>query len=137
MIRATVVTSFGFDHAVPQEPSDVTLDLRRNVLAIHQIPPQEPRTGLDPVIARAVLSAAGVARLVDNTAVLAIGVLDDVADAHGRLVRIAVGDDIGVHWAVAIAEEIASVLRRHGVETEVFHREIDVTDRSCPSKRVR
>ncbi|MFB6670439.1 RapZ C-terminal domain-containing protein [Streptomyces parvus] len=122
------IDSFGHDHGTLKEPSDITLDIRRHVLATHQIPDAEQRTGLDPDIANAVLSAAGVARLVDNTALLAIGLLEDVADARARMVKIAVGDARGVHWAVSIAEEIARVLRHNHVETEVFHREIQIPD---------
>ncbi|WP_331720902.1 hypothetical protein OG306_40680 (plasmid) [Streptomyces sp. NBC_01241] len=125
MVRVTIST-FGYDHGTPEEPSDITLDIRRHVLATHQIPDAEQRTGLDPVIANTVLSAAGVARLVDNTALLAIGLLEDVADARARLVKIAVGDAGGVHWSVGVAEEIARVLRQNDVETEVVHREIQV-----------
>ncbi|MEU5091128.1 RNase adapter RapZ [Streptomyces sp. NPDC021356] len=125
MVRVTINT-FGYGHGTPEEPSDITLDIRRHVLATHQIPDAEQRTGLDPDIANTVLSAAGVARLVDNTALLAIGLLEDVADARARLVKIAVGDARGVHWSVGIAEEIARVLRQNHVETEVVHREIQV-----------
>ncbi|WP_432140083.1 RapZ C-terminal domain-containing protein [Streptomyces sp. bgisy154] len=123
MVRVTI-NSFGYDHGAPEEPGDLTLDIRRHVLATHQIPDAEQRTGLDPDIANKVLSAAGVARLVDNTALFAIGLLEGVADARGRQVKIAVGDARGVHWSVGIAEEIARVLRQNGVETEVVHREI-------------
>ncbi|WP_371801495.1 hypothetical protein OHA38_43740 (plasmid) [Streptomyces sp. NBC_01732] len=123
MVRVTI-TSFGYVHGTPEEPADVTLDIRRHVLETHQIPDAEPRTGLDPDIASAVLAASGVARLVDNTALLAAGLLEDVADARARLVKIAVGDARGVHWSVGIAEEIARVLRQNGVEAEVGHREI-------------
>ncbi|MFE9406890.1 hypothetical protein ACFYNY_34845 [Streptomyces sp. NPDC006530] len=126
MVRVTINT-FGYDHGAPEEPSDITLDIRRHVfLATHQVPDAEQRTGLDPDIANTVLSAAGVARLVDNTALLAIGLLEDVADARARLVKIAVGDARGVHWSVGIAEGIARVLRQNDVETEVVHREIQV-----------
>ncbi|MFI7396259.1 RapZ C-terminal domain-containing protein [Streptomyces tendae] len=125
MVRVTINT-FGYNHGTPAEPSDITLDIRRHVLATHQIPDAEQRTGLDPDIASTVLSAAGVPRLVDNTALLAIGLLEDVADARARLVKIAVGDSGGVHWSVGIAEEIARVLRQNDVETEVVHREIQV-----------
>ncbi|MGW1819799.1 RapZ C-terminal domain-containing protein [Streptomyces sp. NPDC002125] len=125
MVRVTINT-FGHDHGTPEEPSDITLDIRRHVMATHQIPDGEQRTGLDPDIAHTVLSAAGVARLVDNTALLAIGLLEDVADARARLVKIAVGDARGVHWSVGIAEEIARALRQNDVETEVVHREIQV-----------
>lgn len=125
MVRVTIST-FGHDHGAPEEPSDITLDIRRHVLATHEIPNAELRTGLDPNIANTVLSAAGVARLVDNTALLAIGLLEDVADARARLVKIAVGDARGVHWSVGIAEEIARVLRQNDVETEVVHREIQL-----------
>ncbi|MFJ4342934.1 hypothetical protein [Streptomyces sp. NPDC088915] len=123
MVRVTI-TTFGFDHGTPDEPSDLTLDIRRHIPAAHQIPAAEPRTGLDPDIANTVLSAPGVARLVDNTALLAVGLLEDVADARARLVKIAVADARGVHWSVSIAEEAAQVLRQNGVETEVAHREI-------------
>ncbi|RPK32658.1 glmZ(sRNA)-inactivating NTPase [Streptomyces sp. ADI92-24] len=125
MVRVTI-NSFGYVHGAPEEPSDITLDIRRHVPGTHQIPDAEPRTGLDPEIANAVLAASGVARLVDNTALLAAGILDDVADARARLVKIAVGDARGVHWSVGIAEEIARVLRQNGVEAEVVHREIQV-----------
>lgn len=84
----------------------------------------EIRTGQDPDIASAVLSAAGVARIVDNTAFLATGILEDVADARARLVKIAIGDARGVHWAVAVGEEIARVLHANDVESEVTHRDI-------------
>lgn len=125
MVRVTI-TSFGYVHGAPEAPSDITLDIRRHVLGTHQIPDAEPRTGLDPDIADAVRAAAGVTRLVRQTAMLAVAVLEDVADARGRLVKIAVGDARGVHWSVGVAEEIARVLRVNDVETEVVHREIQV-----------
>ncbi|MYS36344.1 UPF0042 nucleotide-binding protein [Streptomyces sp. KhCrAH-43] len=125
MVRVTIHT-FGFDHGAPEEPSDFTLDIRRHIPATGQIPDGEQRTGLDLDIANTVLAAAGVARLVDNTALLAIGLLEDAADARARLVKIAMGDARGVHWSVAIAEEIARVLRQNDVETEVVHREIQI-----------
>ncbi|MEW1723866.1 RNase adapter RapZ [Streptomyces sp. NPDC093109] len=127
MIRVTINT-FGYDQGAPAEASDIHLDIRRHVLDTHQIPVSETRTGLDPNIATAVLAAAGVAGIVDNTAMLAIGILQDVADARSRLVKISVGDTRGVHWSVGIAEEIANVLRMNGVPTEVFHREITHQD---------
>ncbi|MFE5866219.1 hypothetical protein ACFQ77_37560 [Streptomyces virginiae] len=125
MVRVTLNT-FGYDHGTPEEPSDITLDIRRHVLATHQIPDAEQRTGLDPDITNTVLSTAGVERLVGKTAMLAVALLEDVADARARLVKIAVGDARGVLWSVAIAEEIARVLRVNGIETEVVHREIQV-----------
>ncbi|MER6256806.1 RNase adapter RapZ [Streptomyces sp. NPDC001584] len=123
MVRVTII-SFGYDQGIAADPSDITLDIRRHVLDTHRIPDADLRTGLDPVIANAVVSASGVARLVDNTAHLAIGLLEDVADALGRLVKIAVGDARGVHWSVGIAEEIALVLRQNDIECEVVHRDI-------------
>ncbi|MFE9613127.1 hypothetical protein [Streptomyces sp. NPDC006012] len=123
MVRVTI-TTFGYVDGRAPEPADITLDIRRHVLDTHQIPAAETRTGLDPVIADTVLSASGVARIVDNLALLAAGILDDVADARARLVKIAVGDHRGVHWAVAIGEDVARVLRMNGVDTEVIHREI-------------
>lgn len=125
MVRVTINT-FGYDRGSPAEPSDITLDIRRHILATHQIPDAEQRTGLDPDIANTVLSTAGVERLVGKTAMLAVALLEDVADARARLVKITVGDDRGVLWSVAIAEEIARVLRVNEIESEVVHREIQV-----------
>ncbi|MFD4320529.1 hypothetical protein [Streptomyces sp. NPDC058548] len=130
MVRVTIST-FGYDHGTPAEPSDITLDIRRHFVA-RPFLDTDPRTGLDPDIANTVLSATGVARLVDNTALLAIGLLEDVADARARLVKIAVGDARGVHWPVGIAEEIAQVLRQNGVETEVVHRELRIEHPQAP-----
>ncbi|MFE4264580.1 hypothetical protein [Streptomyces sp. NPDC056883] len=125
MVRVTINT-FGYDRGSPAEPNDITLDIRRHILATDQIPDAEQRTGLDPDIANTVLSTAGVERLVGKTAMLAVALLEDVADARARLVKIAVGDARGVLWSVAIAEEIARVLRVNEIETEVVHREIQV-----------
>ncbi|MFH8642010.1 RapZ C-terminal domain-containing protein [Streptomyces goshikiensis] len=125
MVRVTINT-FGYDHGAPEESSDITLDIRRHVLATDQIPEAEQRTGLDPDIANTILSTAGVQRLVGKTAMLAVALLEDVADARARLVKIAVGDARGALWSVAIAEEIARVLRVNEIETEVVHREIQV-----------
>ncbi|MDW8803650.1 RNase adapter RapZ [Streptomyces scabiei] len=130
MVSVTI-TTFGYGADVAPEHSDITLDIRRHVAPTRQIPAAELRTGLDPSIASTVLSAPGVSRIVDNMALLVIGILEDVADAHrGRLVRIAIGDLRGVHWAVAIGEEIARVLDANGVESEVTHREITIPSRS-------
>ncbi|MFF1733781.1 hypothetical protein [Streptomyces sp. NPDC058247] len=127
MVSVTI-TTFGYDHGTPAELSDIALDIRRHFFfrGTRQIPDTEQRTGLDPYIANTVLSAAGVARLVDNTAMVAVGLLADVADTRARPLKIAVGDDQGVHWSVAIAEEIARILVQCGIETEVVHSEIQV-----------
>lgn len=113
------VVSFGYGHGTPPE-ADVTLDTRRLLRNPSADPRMRELTGLDDPVRLHVLDTPGAVRLVEDTA-------DLVSDLHhltGGPVTVAIGCVGGRHRSVALAEELAGVLRRDGVKTEVEHRDV-------------
>lgn len=119
-----VVTSFGYGHS-PAPEADITLDTRRHLRNPHADPAMRQLTGMDRSVRQHVLTTPGVRRLITTTDAMVRALLDDVADARSRLVRVATGCVGGRHRSVVLAEEIATELRAHGIGAEVAHRDID------------
>ena len=114
-----VITSFGYRHAAAPE-ADITLDVRRNLRDPHTSPGMRRRTGRSPKVRRHVLATPGARELIRHTVVSAL----DLMLATGWRVTIATGCAGGRHRSVALAEEIARLIRREGITATVHHRVI-------------
>lgn len=119
-----VITSFGYGHN-PAPTADFTIDARRHLRNPHADPAMRQLTGLNTTVRKHVLNTPGARRLIDSTALLVQGLLNDTADARMRLVTVATGCVGGRHRSVALAEEIAVALRANGIGVEIEHRDVD------------
>jgi RNase adapter protein RapZ len=116
------VQSFGYKHGLPLDV-DLVLDCRF-LPNPHWVDELRPQTGLDDPVRRYVLDqpAAGVfVERVDGLLELLLPAY--VAEGKAYL-TIALGCTGGRHRSVAMAEEIAGLLRGHGFDPTVIHRDI-------------
>ncbi|MDF3292692.1 RapZ C-terminal domain-containing protein [Streptomyces silvisoli] len=118
------IASFGYDKGPFAKPADITLDLRRHIIATDQLPDAERFTGLHPDISGMVLESSGTRRLIDNIAKLVVNLVEDEAGARLLRLRIAIGCERGVHQSPAVAEELAATLRTAKLDIEVWHRDV-------------
>jgi len=123
-LRATVM-SFGFKHGIPVD-ADLVADVRF-LPNPHWVPALRPKTGLDSDVSEYVFEFAEARDFLDQYSRL----IDIVADGYlregKRYVTVAVGCTGGRHRSVAMAEHLAARLVKNGVETYVFHRDIERT----------
>jgi UPF0042 nucleotide-binding protein len=119
----TTVVSFGYKHGLPLDV-DVVLDCRF-LPNPHWDEELRPLTGLDPPVRAFVLrqpeTKAFLAKLEDL-----LDLLLPAYEAEGKsYLTVAFGCTGGRHRSVAIAEELATYLRRHGRRPTVTHRDLD------------
>jgi RNase adapter protein RapZ len=121
VIRATVV-SFGFKYGIPVD-ADMVIDMRF-LPNPHWVPELRPHTGLDAPVSDYVLDRSETATFLDRLD----GVLEVVYAGYLRerkqFLTLAVGCTGGKHRSVAIAEEVATRMKRHGGEVLVVHRDL-------------
>jgi RNase adapter protein RapZ len=119
----TRVMSFGYKHGLPRDV-DIVLDCRF-LPNPHWIPELRPKSGLDGEVVDYVLQQP-VARpfLVELERTLALLIPAYVREGKSFL-SIALGCTGGRHRSVVMAEQAAAILRRHGLEPTVDHRDID------------
>lgn len=119
----TSVVSFGYKHGIPLDV-DLVLDCRF-LPNPHWVPALREHTGLDEDVRRYVLDQPEadefLARLEDLLAFL----LPAYAREGKSYLSIAIGCTGGRHRSVAVAEELASRIRRHGFGPVVHHRDIE------------
>jgi len=120
-LRATVL-SFGFKYGIPVD-ADVVLDARF-LPNPHWVAELQPKTGLDADVNDYVTQQPDARKFLEQ----ASGLLDLMAAGYlregKRYVTVAVGCTGGKHRSVAMAENLAARLVKHGVETFVFHRDL-------------
>jgi RNase adapter protein RapZ len=119
----TRVMSFGYKHGLPRDV-DIVLDCRF-LPNPHWIPELRPKSGLDGEVVDYVLQQP-VARpfLFELERTLALLIPAYVREGKSFL-SIALGCTGGRHRSVVMAEQAAAILRRHGLEPTVDHRDID------------
>jgi RNase adapter protein RapZ len=119
----TTLLSFGYKHGLPTDV-DIVLDCRF-LPNPHWIPELRPKSGLDGEVVDYVLQQP-VARpfLVELERTLALLIPAYVREGKSFL-SIALGCTGGRHRSVVMAEQAAAILRRHGLEPTVDHRDID------------
>jgi UPF0042 nucleotide-binding protein len=118
----TRVVSFGYKHGLPLDV-DIVLDCRF-LPNPHWVDELRPLTGLDEPVRRYVLSQDAAGRLLERLDDL-LGMLLPAYVAEGKsYLTVAFGCTGGRHRSVAIAEEVASQLRRRGFTPTVIHRDM-------------
>jgi UPF0042 nucleotide-binding protein len=119
----TTVLSFGYKHGLPLD-ADLVFDCRF-LPNPHWVDELRPLTGLDDRVRDYVLDKPAARQFLANLDTL-LGQLLPAYVAEGKAyLTIALGCTGGHHRSVTIAEEVASLLRRHGMRAGVLHRDID------------
>jgi UPF0042 nucleotide-binding protein len=120
-LRITVM-SFGFKHGIPVD-ADVVADARflPNPYWDERL---RDRTGQDPDVAQAVLSAEGAEEFLAHLAALVRTTRDGYLREGKRFVTVAVGCTGGKHRSVALTEVLSRVLESPEVVIGVEHRDI-------------
>jgi UPF0042 nucleotide-binding protein len=118
----TRVVSFGYKHGLPLDV-DIVLDCRF-LPNPHWIDELRPLTGLDDPVRHYVLDQEAAGDLLTRLDDL-LGLLMPAYVAEGKsYLTVAFGCTGGRHRSVAIAEAVATILRRRGFEPTVIHRDI-------------
>lgn len=116
------VESFGFKHGLPLD-ADIVMDVRF-LPNPHWQEDLRPLTGHDPKVRDHVLETSAGSDFVDRLDDLLASLLPQY-EAEGRsYLTVAIGCTGGRHRSVAIAEEMASRLRAHGVAVRATHRDV-------------
>lgn len=118
----TAVISFGFKHGLPLD-ADVVLDCRF-LPNPHWVPELRPLTGLDDEVRTYVLSTKEATELLERIDSLFDLVLSAYAREGKSYLSIAIGCTGGRHRSVVLAEELAELVRRHGFNPTVHHRDL-------------
>jgi len=121
-LQASVV-SFGYKHGLPLDV-DLVFDCRF-LPNPHWVEELRPLTGTDEAVRRYVLdrpeTTAFLEQLDDLFALLLPGFIRE----GKSYLRIAVGCTGGRHRSVVVAEELAHLLKAHGLDPTVVHRDVD------------
>ncbi len=118
----TRVVSFGYKHGLPLDV-DIVLDCRF-LPNPHWVDELRPLTGLDDPVRRYVLSQDAARELLTRLDDL-LGLLLPAYVAEGKsYLTLAFGCTGGHHRSVAIAEEVATILRDRGFAPTILHRDI-------------
>jgi UPF0042 nucleotide-binding protein len=121
-VQVTIV-SFGFKYGLPAD-ADLVADMRflPNPFWIQEL---KPLTGLDAPVSEYVLGAEGAADFIANYAHALAPVLAGYQRENKRHATIAIGCTGGKHRSVAVAEQLATLLRAlPGVVVSVKHRDL-------------
>ncbi|GAB2446669.1 UPF0042 nucleotide-binding protein [Conyzicola lurida] len=117
------ILSFGFKYGLPAD-ADLVADARF-IPNPFWIPELRPHTGLDAEVSEFVLGQEGAREFVDSYAAALAPVLAGYQRENKRHATIAVGCTGGKHRSVAVAEELATLLRGlPGVAVSVKHRDL-------------
>ena len=120
-LRAIVV-SFGYKYGLPVD-ADVVVDMRF-LPNPHWVPELRPQTGRDADVREYVLGQPGVPDFLDRYAELILMASDGYLREGKRFVTVGIGCTGGKHRSVAMSEALADLLRQHGIETLVVHRDL-------------
>ena len=118
----TAITSFGFKHGLPLDV-DMVIDVRF-LPNPHWIESLRPLTGLDEPVRRYVLDQPTTGEFLRRFENLLELLVPAYANEGKSYLSIAIGCTGGRHRSVAISEELAAWLRRHGHQPRVTHRDI-------------
>ena len=119
----TSVVSFGYKHGLPLDV-DLVLDCRF-LPNPHWVEELRPLTGRDEPVRRYVLSQPETQEFLDRLDGLLAMLLPAYAREGKTYLTVAVGCTGGRHRSVVLAEELAEVLRKHGFDPVVKHRDVD------------
>jgi UPF0042 nucleotide-binding protein len=117
------VLSFGYKHGLPLD-ADLVLDCRF-LPNPHWVDELRPLTGLDPAVRDYVLDQPAAKEFLEHLEALSGQLLPAYVAEGKAYLTIAFGCTGGRHRSVAIAEEVARRLRRHGFTPGVLHRDVE------------
>jgi UPF0042 nucleotide-binding protein len=120
-LRATVM-SFGFKYGLPLD-ADIVNDVRF-LPNPYWVPALRELTGLDDAVSDYVTDLPDAREYLDRMASMFDLVSDGYLREGKRYVTVAVGCTGGKHRSVAMAENLAARLVKHGVEVLVVHRDL-------------
>ncbi len=120
-LRAIVV-SFGYKYGLPVD-ADIVADMRF-LPNPHWVPELRPQTGRDADVREYVLGQPGAPEFLDRYAELILMASDGYLREGKRFVTVGIGCTGGKHRSVAMSEALADLLRQHGIETLVVHRDL-------------
>jgi RNase adapter protein RapZ len=120
-LQATVM-SFGFKYGLPVD-ADLVADARF-LPNPYWVPELRPLSGRDDAVRDYVLAQVGAAEFLDSYEQL-LQIIGAGYQREGkRYATVAIGCTGGKHRSVAIAEELATRMRAHGVDATVLHRDL-------------
>jgi UPF0042 nucleotide-binding protein len=117
------IVSFGYKHGLPIDV-DMVLDLRF-LPNPHWVDELRPLTGLDEPVREYVLEQPEVGEFLARLESLLGLLLPGYVKEGKSYLSIAVGCTGGRHRSVALAPEIATLVRKHGFEPSVTHRDVE------------
>jgi UPF0042 nucleotide-binding protein len=120
-LRATVM-SFGFKYGLPLD-ADIVNDVRF-LPNPYWVPELRELTGLDASVSDFVTAMPEAREFLDRMAAMVDLVSDGYLREGKRYVTVAVGCTGGKHRSVAMAENLAARLVKHGVEVLTVHRDL-------------
>jgi len=116
------VLSFGYKHGLPLD-ADLVLDCRF-LPNPHWVEELRPQTGLDAPVRDFVLGQPAAGAFLDNLMTLFQQVLPAYVAEGKAYLTIAMGCTGGRHRSVAMAEQVAALLRLQGYTPSVLHRDV-------------
>ncbi len=119
----TTVMSFGYKHGIPLDADNV-IDCRF-LPNPHWVEELRPLVGTDHPVRQYVLDQPATKEFLDRLdSVLEVTLPAYVKEGKSYL-TIAVGCTGGRHRSVVLADEIADLVRTHGLRASVYHRDVD------------
>jgi UPF0042 nucleotide-binding protein len=118
----TTVVSFGYKYGIPLDV-DLVFDCRF-LPNPHWVGELRPMTGLDDKVREYVMAAPEATDLLGRLENLFELLLPAYAREGKSYLSIAIGCTGGRHRSVVLAEELGEMLRRHGFNPSVHHRDI-------------
>lgn len=118
----TSIISFGYKHGLPVDV-DLVLDCRF-LPNPHWEPELRPLTGLDEPVSDYVLEHPDATKFLDRLDSMLELLLPAYVREGKSYLSIAVGCTGGRHRSVAVSEKIAGLVRAHGFEPTVVHRDV-------------
>jgi UPF0042 nucleotide-binding protein len=117
------IRSFGFKHGTPRD-IDLLFDVRF-LPNPHWVPELKDLVGTDEAVSEYVLGADGAKEFIDRVDELLEFLIPRFQSEAKSYLSIGIGCTGGHHRSVAIAEELAKRVQRHGVRAAVRHRDIE------------
>ncbi|CAN5303614.1 RNase adapter RapZ [soil metagenome] len=121
-VQVTIM-SFGFKYGLPAD-ADMVADVRF-LPNPFWVPELRPKTGLDDSVSDYVLGQRGAREFIDAYAAALSPVLEGYQRENKRHATIAVGCTGGKHRSIAVAQELAALVRGFpGVAVSIKHRDL-------------
>jgi UPF0042 nucleotide-binding protein len=118
----TSIVSFGYKYGLPLDV-DLVFDCRF-LPNPHWVPELRPLTGLDEKVREYVMAAPETTELLERLESLFELVLPAYAREGKSYLSVGIGCTGGRHRSVVLAEKVAELMRRHGLDPSVHHRDI-------------